>query len=66
MTAWTRVSVSGRSSSGLFSALDTVWRETPASSATVARVGGTVGLTRSRTGSGRLDGWLISLPRRFV
>ena len=39
MAAWTRARVSGRSRSGLFSALDTVCRETPASSATVASVG---------------------------
>ena len=45
MTACTRASVSGRSSSGLFSALETVWRETPASSATVASVGGVWGAT---------------------
>ena len=35
---WTRSRVSGRSSSGLFSALDTVCRDTPAASATVASV----------------------------
>src|SRR5215210_9572284 len=39
MTACTRTRVSSRSSSGLFSAFDTVCRETPARSATVASVG---------------------------
>ncbi len=57
MTDWTRTSVSGRSSSGLFSALETVCRETPASSATVASVGG--GAWRTRCRSGLLVGWLI-------
>src|SRR3954452_844609 len=39
MASCTRARVSARSRSGLFRALETVWRETPASSATVASVG---------------------------
>ena len=39
MAACTRARVSGRSSSGLFRAFETVCRETPATSATVASVG---------------------------
>ena len=52
MTDCTRTSVSGRSSSGLFSALETVCRETPASSATVASVGGVAGADRCAPASG--------------
>ena len=48
MTDWTRSRVSGRSSSGLFKAFETVCRETPASSATVASVGGVTGADRWR------------------
>ncbi len=40
MACWTRSSVSARSRSGLLTALETVWRETPARSATSASVGG--------------------------
>src|SRR3954453_23389990 len=39
MACWTRTRVSGGSRSGLLRALETVCRDTPASSATVARVG---------------------------